>query len=111
MSARLVIVSGAFAGRELPLIDGVNVLGRGETRDPSRPEIDLDTIDIDAKVSRRHAQIDYSAKSKEVYIQDLGSLNGVYLNTGQRLDPERKIRLQNNEEILVGNIILRLVLD
>lgn len=111
MVARLVVVNGDFAGREFFLKNGVNLIGRIDFEAGVVPEIDLESVDIDAKVSRRHAQIEYSLSAAEISIQDLGSLNGTYLQGGQKLTPELKAELRSGDEILIGNIILRLVLS
>lgn len=56
-----------FRGRELPLYEGVNVLGR----DPSA-DVQID----DATVSRRHASITIAAGAT---LQDLDSKNGTFV--------------------------------
>jgi DNA-binding winged helix-turn-helix (wHTH) protein len=61
-----------FRGRELPLYEGVNVLGR----DPSA-DVQID----DATVSRRHAAI---TVADSVTLQDLESKNGTFVD-GVRL--------------------------
>ena len=110
MVARLVVINGQFSGREFVLNDGVNLIGRKDLENRIIPEVDLEEVDIDAKVSRRHATIEISSAGTEVTIQDLGSLNGTYFQGGQMLTPDLKAQLHNGDEILIGNIILRLVL-
>ena len=80
-------------GRELPLKDGDNLIGRS-------PEsgILLDT----PKVSRRHARIVVAGDSAS--IEDLGSKNGTFVR-GRRL--EGPVRLQHADEIQIGVNVAR----
>ena len=52
----------------------------------------------DARVSRQHLEI--FAKSDGLYVRDLGSANGSWLN-GRQLGGE-PVRLEDGAEILVG---------
>lgn len=56
-----------------------------------------------AAVSRYHATI--SLRNGEVFLQDLGSINGTYIN-GQRLPPNEPYILQSGEEIQIGELRL-----
>ncbi len=56
-----------------------------------------------AAVSRYHATI--SLRDGEVFLQDLGSINGTYVN-GQRLPPDEPYNLQSGEEIQIGELRL-----
>jgi len=49
------------------------------------PDVDLDSDDPEAKVSRRHARI--SLRDGQYVIEDLGSTNGTFVNRGHRLAP------------------------
>jgi len=63
---------------ELPLTKEVNI-GRLDPASASFPDIDL-TSDggLEKGVSRRHAKI--TRRGSEVFIEDLGSINGTFLN-------------------------------
>ena len=50
------------------------------------PDVDLDTDDPEAKVSRRHARITLS--NGQYFLEDLGSTNGTFINRGKRLPPD-----------------------
>jgi len=56
-----------------------------------------------AAVSRYHATI--TLRDGEVFLQDLGSINGTYIN-GQRLPPDEPYALQSGEEIQIGELRL-----
>jgi pSer/pThr/pTyr-binding forkhead associated (FHA) protein len=64
---------------------------------------DLDMVLVEDMVSRRHAKITSSAT--DVYIQDLGSTNGTFVN-GEKIS---RARLNEGDRILVGTSIIKLV--
>jgi pSer/pThr/pTyr-binding forkhead associated (FHA) protein len=88
---------------ELPLSKEV-VLGR---LDPSRaifPDVDLTTEDgMDKGVSRRHARI--SRRQGQVFIEDLNSLNGTFLNA-TRLVPELPYPLKDCDQLQLGRLLV-----
>lgn len=89
---------------ELPLTKEVNI-GRLDPASASFPDIDL-TSDggLEKGVSRRHAKI--TRRGSEVFIEDLGSINGTLLN-GKKLTPYLPQALKNNDELQLGNLVLR----
>ena len=102
---RLVIISGGTKGRSFAVEEGMTVIGRADPDNNSYPEVDLDEEDGDAKISRRHAQIE--RRGALVTIEDIGSLNGTFLNRGPRLEPGKKYELKPTDEIIVGRVALR----
>jgi len=54
-------------------------------------------------VSRLHARFDFD--HQQVYITDLNSTNGTYLNN-QALEPHKQTRLRAGDQINVGNVAL-----
>jgi hypothetical protein len=88
---------------ELPLSKEV-VLGR---LDPSRaifPDVDLTSDEgIDKGVSRRHARI--SRREDQVFIEDLNSLNGTFLNA-TRLVPEVPYPIKDGDQIQLGKLVV-----
>lgn len=58
-------------------------------------------------VSRLHARFDFD--HQQVYICDLGSTNGTYLNN-YPLEPNKQTRLRAGDEINIGNVT-RLIFD
>jgi hypothetical protein len=79
------------------------VLGRkhGET---SVPDLDLAPFKaIEHGVSRRHARL--TRQSLTVMVQDLGSVNGTFLN-GMRLVPFQPRVLRNEDELVLGRLAL-----
>jgi DNA-binding winged helix-turn-helix (wHTH) protein len=79
--------------RQIPLIEGANIIGRGTDT----------SIWIDAPgVSRHHARI--AIKGDEATIEDLGSKNGTYV-AGVRVTAPR--RLDDGAEIRLGSVVVR----
>lgn len=79
------------------------VLGRrhGET---SVPDLDLAPFKaVEHGVSRRHARL--TRQSLTVMVQDLGSVNGTFLN-GMRLVPFQPRVLRNEDELVLGRLAL-----
>jgi pSer/pThr/pTyr-binding forkhead associated (FHA) protein len=91
---RLVITSGNDEGRSFRLA-GVSTIGR----DPSAGIV-LD----DAEVSRRHAVV--SVEESAVLIQDLESMNGVWVND-ERIAAERPIGVGDRVRIGATQLELR----
>ena len=89
--ARLWLI---FERRQIPLLEGVNVIGRG-------PDA---AIQIDSPgVSRHHARI--VVADGEATLEDLGSKNGTDLN-GTRITTPRHVC--HGDEIRLGTIVLTL---
>jgi pSer/pThr/pTyr-binding forkhead associated (FHA) protein len=92
MTAVLVVTQGPFAGRRLEL-EGELVIGREDA-----------TVTIeDSELSRRHAVVRPVDGGFE--IEDLGSLNGTYVN-GERIAGPR--RLAGGDSIKLGQTVIEL---
>ena len=103
---RLKIVAGQVSPVVFPLVEGENLIGRADPADKMRPQIDLEPYDTDAKVSRRHAMI--TRKGESVTVEDLGSLNGTFVNRSLRLEKGMRYELHPGDELLLGRIIFKL---
>jgi pSer/pThr/pTyr-binding forkhead associated (FHA) protein len=102
---QLVIVNGKFSGDTFAVERGCNLIGRWDPNRRSFPEIDLESYDPDVKVSRKHAMV--RLNDGELEIEDLGSLNGTYLNR-ELLEPGEKRVVGPGDEIVIGPIVFRL---
>lgn len=103
--ATLTIERGGSPGTEFRLTSDESTIGRWDADNGVFPEIDLDTHDNEAKVSRRHARI---IRNNGTYaIEDLGSTNGTYVNRGRRLLPGSPQMLTDGDEVIVGKTFLR----
>ena len=103
--AKLVIHRGRSVGKEFPLNDDEAHIGRWDADGGIFPDVDLDSDDPEAKVSRRHARI--TRRSGQYYIEDLGSTNGTFINRGRRLLPGDRQPLRDGDEVIVGKTFLR----
>jgi hypothetical protein len=103
--ARLTIERGDASGTEFPIIRDEAIIGRWDADNGIFPDIDLDSFDQEAKVSRRHARIIF--RESRYFVEDLGSTNGTYINRGRRLLPGTPQPLSEGDEIIVGKTFLR----
>ena len=102
-TVRLSIVD---TGREVEFaLDTDVTLGRLDPASATFPDIDL-TPDsgLEKGVSRRHAKI--TRKGSDLFLEDLGSVNGTFLN-GKRLTPYLPHPLKDNDEIRLSRILMR----
>lgn len=107
--AKLIIQRGGKVGKEFPIVGIEALIGRWDADGGIFPDVDLDQDDPEAKVSRRHARIQFL--NNQYLIEDLGSTNGTFINRGPRLLPGIKQPLNNGDEIIVGKTFLKFVLS
>ncbi|MEK6281127.1 MAG: FHA domain-containing protein [Acidobacteriota bacterium] len=103
--ARLVIERGKSVGKQFMLSAAESQIGRWDADGGIFPDVDLDTDDPEAKVSRRHARI--SLREGKYFLEDLGSTNGTFVNRGKRLPAGERHPLKDGDEIIVGKTFLR----
>jgi hypothetical protein len=103
--AKLVIHRGRSVGKEFPLCEDESHIGRWDADGGIFPDVDLDSDDPEAKVSRRHARI--TRRGGQYYIEDLGSTNGTFVNRGRRLLPGDRQGLRDGDEVIVGKTFLK----
>jgi len=91
-------------GLEVFLTKEVNI-GRLDAVSATFPDVDLaDYSGLKKGVSRRHAKI--IRREGRVFIEDLGSINGTFLNR-KKLTPYFPRVLKNGDELRLGELILR----
>ena len=103
--AKLVIERGKSIGKQFPLSSAESNIGRWDADGGIFPDVDLDSDDPEAKVSRRHARITFS--DGKYLLEDLGSTNGTFINRGKRLAAGTRQQLNDGDEIIVGKTFLR----
>jgi hypothetical protein len=103
--AVLIIERGASVGTEFGLTSEESNIGRWDADNGIFPDVDLDTHDPEAKVSRRHARI--IKENGQYMLEDLGSTNGTFINRGRRLIPGARQPLSDGDEVIVGKTFLR----
>jgi pSer/pThr/pTyr-binding forkhead associated (FHA) protein len=100
----LILQTGRKKGRKFLVREGTNLIGRWDPTAGSFPEIDLDECDTDAKVSRKHAILKKSGDA--LTIKDIGSLNGTFINKGEKLEHDREYPVHVGDELVVGKLFL-----
>jgi pSer/pThr/pTyr-binding forkhead associated (FHA) protein len=99
-----LVIQGSGREVEFTLAKEVSI-GRLDPATATFPDIDLTTDGaLEKGVSRRHAKI--TRKGSEVFLEDLGSVNGTLLN-GKRLTPYLPHVLHDEDEIRVGRLFMR----
>jgi hypothetical protein len=105
LSARLVLIVAGRAGQEFLLTKAETLIGRWDAARGIFPDVDLDEVDRETKVSRRHARI--FNQNQQYWIEDLGSLNGTIINRQHRLQRGQPYLLKDGDEIIVGKTFLK----
>jgi len=87
------------------LLDKVIHVGRLDPNLNVYPEIDVtDDISPSKSVSRRHARI--LKQGNEVMVEDLGSVNGTYINS-KKLDPYLPETLHHGDTLQLGTLLIK----
>lgn len=95
---------------ELPVYEGkVKEMLIGRRSGKNVPDIDLTGVKGAERVSRKHATFILDGKSGDIFILDMGSTNGTFVN-GKKLSPGEKMKLEKGDEIVLGKI-LKFVLE
>ena len=102
---RLLVLRGQKRNVEYPLYEGLNFLGRA---DEKPVDIDLEDQEPPDRVwtSRQHACI--SIEENQMFIEDLNSANGTYVNR-TRVYPGQKRPLGVNDVIQIGTVQLKVL--
>jgi len=95
-SVKIHIISGPDEGKKFTFIKPHITIGRNET--------DIVLLDVDS--SRKHAMLDVLGKSS-VFVRDLGSTNGTYLN-GKKISAEK---VESGATIKIGNSELSILIS
>lgn len=103
-NVQLTILRGGTVGKVFPLQAGDNLVGRWDPDSGSFPEVDMEHDDPEARISRKHALIKMSDK---LTIEDIGSLNGTFVNRGKRLEPGSPAELKDGDEVIVGKTFFK----
>jgi pSer/pThr/pTyr-binding forkhead associated (FHA) protein len=85
---------------------GEHLIGRSDPEAGIIPEIDLENFDAEAKVSRKHAMLRVTRNGAT--IEDLGSLNGTFINRKPRLAISTKHPLASGDEVAIGATFLKI---
>ena len=106
--AKLTVIRGGTVGKVFPLQAGDNLIGRWDPDSGAFPEVDMENDDPEARISRKHALIKMSEK---ITIEDIGSLNGTFVNRSRRLEPGAPAELKDGDEVIIGKTFFKLSLS
>jgi pSer/pThr/pTyr-binding forkhead associated (FHA) protein len=97
MKPVLTILSGEKAGEKFVLDENKRyIFGRDQTADIPLPE---------KKISRRHASLFWDENREEIFLEDLNSLNGTFLN-GELIS--KPFRVKDKDRIQIGSYLMQL---
>ncbi len=105
MTAALTLTRGGTVGKVFELQAGDNLVGRWDPDSGSFPEVDMENDDPEARISRKHALIKFG---DTLTIEDIGSLNGTFVNRGPRLEPGSPATLKDGDEIIIGKTFFKI---
>jgi hypothetical protein len=91
-------VTGQYQGKSFPLDGGPSVLGRDQRAANLVFAAEADSV------SKRHCMVSWDAARKTFVIQDLGSTNGTFLATGERLPPGQSRDLSPGGRFFIGDL-------
>jgi pSer/pThr/pTyr-binding forkhead associated (FHA) protein len=107
--AKMVLIKGGVQGKEFKIESDITNIGRWDPDSGAFPDIDLTNDDNDAKISRKHAKI--ISKNGQFFLEDYGSLNGSYVNRGERLIPGEPAPIKDGDEVILGKTFFRFVIE
>ncbi|MBF0359811.1 MAG: FHA domain-containing protein [Oligoflexia bacterium] len=91
---KLVVVGGKLRGKEFPLVEGENVVGRDGS---CKVQLPLEGV------SKNHLKI--TVTQDAAFLEDLGSANGTIVNK----KIVKKMTIKNGDQIALPNVIMQLV--
>ena len=110
--ARLIVTRGAEPGKEYSLVAGENEIGRWDEEEGYMPHIDLGPQDTEGYVHRRHAMIRLDGGQWWLeHLHEPPSNPTMIRGRGDRLEAGSPVALGQGDEIVVGRVILKFVLD
>jgi pSer/pThr/pTyr-binding forkhead associated (FHA) protein len=103
---RLLVMRGQKRNVEFPIYQGDNFIGRA---DEKPVDIDLEDQEPPDRVwcSRQHALVSF--EDNKMFLEDLNSANGTYLNRA-RVYPGQRQALKVNDVIQIGNVQLKVII-
>jgi len=104
-TAKLIVLETGDIAGQFPVDKESILIGRTDPTQGLYPEVDLTRYDPLTKVSRRHARL--HRRGEQYMVEDIGSVNGTYLNRGDRLPPNQLRLLHNNDDIRLGETNLK----
>jgi hypothetical protein len=91
-------IEGQYAGKSFSLDAGPSVLGRDQRA------ANLVFAPEAQSISKRHCMVSWDAARRTFVLQDLGSTNGTFLATGERLTPGNSRDLPAGGRFFIGDL-------
>jgi hypothetical protein len=91
-------IAGQYAGESVPLDGGPSTLGRDQHMANLVFPQEADSI------SKRHCRIAWDAERRVFVLEDLGSTNGTFLASGERLSPGQPCDLRVGDRFYIGDL-------
>lgn len=103
---RLVVTHGKYPGMQFLIDEPSMVIGRHDGETGFWPDIDLFDQEEEGKwrVSRTHARI--FLRDGHLFVCDVGSANGTYVNTPNRLLPQNEVELRPGDVLALGSAVV-----
>jgi hypothetical protein len=103
---KLLVLRGERIDVQYTVYPGKNYIGR---TDEKPVDIDLENQEPADRIwsSRQHAMINF--ENGQITIEDLGSLNGTFVNRN-RINPNEPKLIQENDVVQIGTVQLKLIL-
>lgn len=90
----LVCVEGEYKGSSIELENGPIVIGRN----PIKSNLVFSSMDI----SNQHCAVDFDADSETFTLEDIGSSNGTYLESGERIASGQPAKLEPDDGFYIS---------
>ncbi|HEV3468874.1 MAG TPA: protein kinase [Pyrinomonadaceae bacterium] len=107
-TARLVVAGTTELDATFPIHKESTLVGRTDPQSNIFPDVDLSRFDPETKISRRHARI--WREGEQFLVEDLGSVNGTWVNDAIRLGPRQPRPLANGDRLRLGETTLHFLI-
>lgn len=97
-AARIVGVTGFFAGRACPVSAAGVILGR----DQAVCDLSFPNDQQGRGISRTHCKLQYNPQTRMLVLHDLGSTYGTYLGSGVRVNQGQAVALRSGDEFYLA---------
>jgi eukaryotic-like serine/threonine-protein kinase len=109
ITAKLIIEGTNEIAAQFPLdAEGEHLIGRPDPGTGIIPAVDLSRFDPQG-ISRRHAKL--VARGGQFLIEDLGSINGTFINNKIKLSSQERHLLSSGDSVRIGSASMKFVVS
>jgi pSer/pThr/pTyr-binding forkhead associated (FHA) protein len=103
---KMVVTRGKYPGAAFLIDEPSMVIGRHDSETGYWPDIDLFDQEEEGKwrISRTHARV--FVREGRLFVCDVGSVNGTYLNTPNRLSPHAETETRPGDVLALGTAVV-----